>query len=98
MENEIMTTKQVANFLQISAIQAFRFMNRSFNPIPTNRISDKTVRVLKKELLQWVEYSCPECSHEMQSVIENTGFDEPSGPSHYSPSGKLRCPNCEAIK
>lgn len=95
MDNEIMTIRQTADYLKISRIQCYRYVKRDFNPIPTSRISEKTLRVSKKELLQWLEYSCPVCSHEMNSIIENSGFDDQP---NWQPSGKLKCSNCGATK
>jgi len=37
---------------------------------------------------------CPLCGNEMSPEIENVGFEQGSGPSHYTTTGKLKCPTC----
>lgn len=67
--------------------------------IPAKKIGKRWF-ISKKKLLDFVEKQdlCPNCGHEMIRELENNGFTEPEGPSHYEPTGKLKCPNCGATK
>ncbi len=57
MENEIMTVKEVANFLKVKPRQIYEYINRPKNPLPAINITHVTKRVSRQALLAWLEES-----------------------------------------
>ena len=60
MEHEILTVPEVARFLKISRSKAYRLVERG--EIPAVKIG-RNVRVLKRDLIQFVEENRQDCTH-----------------------------------
>lgn len=54
---EILTIQDVAEFLKVDEDTVRTYINREINSIPVMKLSPKTIRILKSDLLEWMEQS-----------------------------------------
>lgn len=54
MEKEVMTIKEVAEYLQVSEAQVYTYMNQNVNPLPSVLLSKGTRRIKKQEVINWM--------------------------------------------
>lgn len=92
---KILTINQVADLLQVSRPRVYDLMNKVSNPIPYTRIGKNSVRFIEEDIKSWLDRTCGKCGGEMFPLLENNGFTEPEGQTHYESTGKLQCPNCD---
>jgi len=50
-----LSPKEAAELLGLSENTISRYLNYADNPLPSYKISDKTIRIRKDELIKWVE-------------------------------------------
>lgn len=50
-----MTPTEVAEFLGVSNITVSRYLNKSTNPLPCYRLSNRVVRIKMADLQKWME-------------------------------------------
>jgi predicted DNA-binding transcriptional regulator AlpA len=51
---EILTIKEVADYLKVRERQVYRYMNRKSNPLPYIGLSSEAKRVRKEDLIAWI--------------------------------------------
>jgi len=95
---QLLTIKEITKLLQISRPQLYFLMKREFNPIPFTRVGESSPRFSDLKINSWIEHTCPHCEHAMEREMENNGFSEPEGSSHWEATGDLHCPECGAVK
>lgn len=52
---EILTLPDVASYLEVDIQTVRSYINRDVKPLPVSRLSQNTVRVLKSQLIDWLE-------------------------------------------
>ncbi len=52
---EFISLDQVAKYLGVNVSTIYRYMKDETNPLPTFQLSEKTIRVKKSELQDWLE-------------------------------------------
>jgi excisionase family DNA binding protein len=96
MQDEYMTITETAKYLKISKMQLYRLLYQDKNPIPFISLGEKSKRISLNSLKSWLDYRCPNCNSEMNSVVDNVGGNESD--SHYILSNNLKCPECGGTK
>ena len=53
--NDVLTIEEVAKFLHVSRQHLYKLLYRESDPLPSVRISEMSVRIIKSELDKWLE-------------------------------------------
>jgi excisionase family DNA binding protein len=54
VEEQMMTLQQTADYLKVGIKTIARYIKQSENPLPSHRLSDRTIRISLMELNQWI--------------------------------------------
>lgn len=54
-EVEVFTLKEVAEILKVDPQTVSEYIDRSVNPLPVVKITQKTFRILKLDLIEWLK-------------------------------------------
>jgi excisionase family DNA binding protein len=53
--NEILTIEEVAKLLHISRQHTYKLLYREIDPLPSIRLSEMTVRIMRDQFYEWLD-------------------------------------------
>jgi len=72
-ENQLLTYKEVAEYLHVSVAQVYRYVKESVNPLPRIVLSPGTIRIRMRDLIAWTHGVFDNPNNE---VVDREGGEE----------------------